>query len=176
MLSWPENRFHRRFMQMLPKLVEYLKLNGVSFRLASYPSPEPAPPVAHVMRPAGALSLDTHVLLIDARVTLACVPRGEKINLPGLRATLPAEFIEETGGAAALPALFDGGDLVPPLGRMFGAPLLVDEAITLAPVICFEAFAATDFVEMTYDDFARLERPRVAAIALAGELPALLMH
>jgi Ala-tRNA(Pro) deacylase len=159
-------------MQMLPKLVEYLKANGAAFRLASYPSPEPEPPVAHAVRPPGALVLDTHLLLIDGRLTLACVPRGEKVNVPGLRATIPAEIVavEETNDA--LPSLrSDLGRLIPPFGRLFGLPLLVDEAVTLAPVICFEAFTGTDFVEMAYDDFARIEQPRVAAVAMAGELP-----
>ena len=160
-------------MLMLPKVVEYLKSNGVAFRLVSYPSPEPEPQVAYVVRPTGALAVDTHVLLIDAQLTIACVPRGEKINIAGLRATLPAELIEEEGALEGLPSAFtEARSLVPPLGRLFGAPLLVDQAVMRAPVICFEAFATTDFVEMTYEDFARLEQPRVEAVAMAGELPA----
>jgi Ala-tRNA(Pro) deacylase len=164
-------------MYTLPHVVEYLKSNCVSFRLVSYFSPEPDPPVAHASRPTGALTVDTHVLSIDARLTLACVPRGEKINLAGLLATLPADLIEEQIGMGGLPSTPAGGALlIPPLGRLFGTPLLVDEAVTLAAVICFEAFATTDFIEMNYDDFARLEQPRVAPVALAGELPAALIH
>jgi len=142
----------------------------------SYPSPEPEPSVAHILRPAGALAIDTHLLSIDARLTLACVPRGEKVNLAGLLAILPAELIEEEDAVDTLPSPFGGISLMPPLGRLLGAPLLVDEAVALAPVICFQAFATTDFIEMTYADFARLEQPRVAAVAVAGELPPGEMH
>jgi len=164
-------------MMMLAKVVEYLKSNGVAFRLASYASPELEPPVAHVVSPGGSLAVDTHVLLIDGRLALACVPRGEKINLSGLRATLPADLIEEEGGLEALPSPFVGArSLIPPLGGLFGALLLVDHAVLRAPVICFEAFATGDIVEMSYDDLARVEQPRVEAVAIAGELPPADVH
>jgi hypothetical protein len=35
----------------------------------------------------------------------------------------------------------------------------------------FRAFNKNDYVEVLYEAFARLERPRVAAFAKAGELP-----
>jgi hypothetical protein len=36
----------------------------------------------------------------------------------------------------------------------------------------FLAFSPGDWVEIPYDDFARLERPRIASFAIGGELPA----
>ena len=154
---------------MLAKVVEYLRSNGIPFRLESYPSPEPLPPVAH--RLGRAMAVDTWILVIDGRLSLACVPSGEKMDLFGLRANLGAEMVTEATiddmpqgfGEAGLPA--------PPLGRLFGLPLFVDASVANAEVICFAAFAPTDFVEVTYDDFARIERPRVADFIRAGELP-----
>jgi hypothetical protein len=98
------------------------------------------------------------------------------LNLAGLRNFLRAEIVEE-GGPGDLPWFLDGASApLPPLGRIFGVPLFVDERVANAPVVCFAAFATTDFVEMTYDDLARLEQPRIAPVGIAGELPAAELH
>jgi Ala-tRNA(Pro) deacylase len=164
-------------MLILANVVEYLRSNAVAFRLVSNPSPEADPPVAHTVRPSGAVLIDTHLVLIDGRPSLVCVPRGDKVNLLGLRAALRAELIEEEDGRAALPWPFWGAlRRIPPLGRLFGAPLIIDRAVARAAVICFEVFDGTDLVEIIYDDFARLELPRVEDAAMAGELPASPLH
>jgi prolyl-tRNA editing enzyme YbaK/EbsC (Cys-tRNA(Pro) deacylase) len=115
--------------------------------------------------------VDTWILVIDGRLSMACIPSGERMDLLGLRANLGAELVTEATvdefvtafGGASLPA--------PPLGRLFGLPLLVDASVANADVISFAAFAPYDFVEIVYDDFARVERPRVADFIRAGELP-----
>jgi hypothetical protein len=51
---------------------------------------------------------------------------------------------------------------------MFGVPLFVDDQVeTSAAVIAFQAFATRHYVEMIYEDFARIELPRVASFAKA---------
>ena len=162
-------------MLMLPRVVEYLRANGVPFRLQSHPSPEPDPPVAYRVAPT-ATFVETHVLLVDGRPTIGCIPRGDHLNLAGFREYTKAEIIEE-GSLDDLPWFFDGTAApIPPLGRLFGVPLFVDDRVSNSDVICVSAFAPTDSVEMTYDDLARLEQPRVAPLAIAGELAAPPLH
>lgn len=162
---------------MLGRVVEYLRSNAVPFRLVSYPSPEPQPPVAHLVRPEhGLLAIDTRVLLVDGRLALGVVPRDEAIDALGLRASLGATIVEE-GGPVDLPWPFaNASPPIPPLGRLFGAAVFVDENVAGASLISFAAFAGTDFVEMLYDDFARVEQPRIMQLARAGELPPAPMH
>jgi prolyl-tRNA editing enzyme YbaK/EbsC (Cys-tRNA(Pro) deacylase) len=155
---------------MLITVVEYLRSNGVAFRLVSYAAPEAEPRVAHPVSPNGSLLVDTHVLLVDGRLAIGLVARGEQINMLRLRASLGAELVEEASDAD-LPSPFEQGSPPPPLGRMFGAPVFVDSDVAHARSLCFAAFAPTDFIEVAYDDFARLEQPRVEELAGAGELP-----
>jgi hypothetical protein len=163
-------------MLMLVRVVEYLRANGVPFRLQSYPSPEPEPLVAYPVTPPSTLTVDTRVILIDGRPGIGCIPLGDTLNLAGLRNFLRAEIVEE-GGPGDLPWFLDETSApLPPLGRIFGVPLFVDERVANAAVVCFAAFATTDFVEMTYDDLARLEQPRIAPVGIAGELPAAELH
>jgi hypothetical protein len=162
-------------MVMLARVVEYLHSHNVPFRLLSFPSVEPEPPVVFPIRPAG-LAVQTRVLLVDGRPIIAAVPSGDRLNLPGIRAELNARIVEE-GSMEDLPWPFGGaGSPLPPFARLFGMPLFIDEAIGNAAVLCLMAFAPTDFIEITYDDYLRLEQPRVGKIAEAGELPPPPLH
>jgi len=92
------------------------------------------------------------------------------MDLLGLRANLGAELITEATIPDFLGAFGDVGLPAPPLGRLFGLPVFVDISVANAQAICFAAFSPTDFVEVNYDDFARIEHPRVADFIRAGEL------
>jgi Ala-tRNA(Pro) deacylase len=163
-------------MLMLARVVEYLRTNEVPFRLESYPSPEPQPAVAHSIHTEAAVNVESHVLLIDGRPAIGCIPRGTELNLSGLRNSVGAELVEE-GGVEDLPwFLGEEGTTMPPLGRIFGVPLFVDERVASATVVCFSAYSPTDFIEMSYDDLARLEQPRVGPVGVAGELPPAELH
>jgi Ala-tRNA(Pro) deacylase len=155
---------------MLPRLVEYLRSNGIPFRLESYPSPEKEPAVAAQTRPRSAVAVDTRVLLVNGRPAIGCMAIGEELNLAGLRNSLGVEIVD-AGSPDDLPWFAEGivGPL-PPFGRLFGVPLFVDERVADADVISFAAFSTTDFVEIQYDDLARLEQPRVCPVGIAGEL------
>jgi hypothetical protein len=68
-------------------------------------------------------------------------------------------------------ALRDLDGPIPPLGQLFGLPLILDERVGAAAIVVFRGFGDNDYFELLYDDFSRTERPRVAGFALAGELP-----
>jgi prolyl-tRNA editing enzyme YbaK/EbsC (Cys-tRNA(Pro) deacylase) len=154
---------------MLGRIVNHLRENGISFRLSSQPSPEPLPEVAHPVPPGG-LVVDTTVLLAGGRAAVAVVPRGTKVDLPALVNELKAEVIEAT--PADLPPPFTGAaGPIPPLGTALGVPTIIDTRVTIASAVVFEAFSRSDCIEIPYDEFARLERPRIASFAAFGELP-----
>lgn len=154
---------------MINRVVSHLRDNGISFRLSSQPSPEPLPAVAHEVPPGG-LVVDTRVLLIGGRPAIACVPRGAKLDLPGLAHELGAAVLE--GSAADLPPPFTGASSpIPPLGSAMGVLTILDTRMVAASAIVFEAFSRCDCFEVPYDAFERLEHPRVASFAVGGELP-----
>jgi prolyl-tRNA editing enzyme YbaK/EbsC (Cys-tRNA(Pro) deacylase) len=156
---------------MLGRVVDYLRSNGVAFQLMSQPSPEPEPAVARKLGPPGTITIDTRILLVDGRLAIGCVLQGEELDHPGLRSDLGAKIVQD-GTSTDLPWPFEQAGLpIPPLGRLFGAAVFVDARVAAAPWISFAAFSATDMVELIFDDFARLEQPRVMALAIAGELP-----
>jgi prolyl-tRNA editing enzyme YbaK/EbsC (Cys-tRNA(Pro) deacylase) len=154
---------------MIDSVVHYLHEAGIPFRLTSYPAPEPLPVVAYRPMPTAQL-VETHVVLVDGRPALACTVCGEAVSLPALAT--------ETGGvvvdsdAEGLSGEYHGAaGPIPPLGRLVGVPLFVDVRVAELPNVAFRAFGPNDYLEISYDDLALVERPRVAAFGEAGELP-----
>lgn len=155
---------------MLDQVVHYLKAHGASFRLSSLASPEPLPMVAYRVPPGG-LVVETQVLLVGGRAAIAVMPRGAKPSLPGLQHELGASVVD--GAPADLPPPYSrAAGWIPPLGGAMGVLTIVDEAVAVAAALVFTAFAPGDVIEVPYDDFARVERPRIASFAIGGELPA----
>jgi Ala-tRNA(Pro) deacylase len=161
---------------LLARVVDYLRSNGIGFRLESYPSPEPKPSVAPPDRLYRAFEVDTHLVMIDGSPAIACVPAGEGVMLLQLREALGAKIVGE-GDPRDLPWPFAGAPVpIPPLGHLFGVPVFLDAKVASAPVLGFQAFSNFDFIEAIYDDFARIEQPRVLEFAGGGELPAPQVH
>lgn len=152
---------------MIEHAVRYLKQHSASFRLVSHPTTEPLPEVAQRPPPNGQM-VDTHVVLVDGAPGLACVPAGEPVDVVSLGQELHGMVLE--GSARDLPAPFNEAHCLPPLGGLVGAAVFLDSRLSGA-VLAFRAFCKEDFIEVPFDDFARLEKPRVMVIAVAGALP-----
>jgi prolyl-tRNA editing enzyme YbaK/EbsC (Cys-tRNA(Pro) deacylase) len=155
---------------MLDTIVRYLHESLVPFHLASYPSPEREPAPVHPIPPHGML-IDTRFITVDGRLVLACFRAGENVDLAAIGSELGGVAVEAL--PEHLPEVllqFDGA--IPPLGKLLGVPLVVDEAIESCAIIVFRGFGHSDYFDVPYDDFARLEQPRIASFARAGELEA----
>jgi prolyl-tRNA editing enzyme YbaK/EbsC (Cys-tRNA(Pro) deacylase) len=152
---------------MLEQIIRYLRGAAVPFRLTSYSSAEEKPDVAHPSPPGGVI-VDVRAIVVDGRPAIACMPRGEMPDLGRLASAIGAAAVTN-GDPTALGA--DGEPTLAPLGGMLGVPLFLDEALRDAAWIVFRASAPAAFVEIAYEDFARLERPRIAAFAGGGALP-----
>lgn len=154
---------------MLDAVVHYLHEAGIPFRLTSYPSPEPLPAVAYRPLPTAQL-VETHVVLVDGRPALACTICGELVSLSALATETGGVVVDS--GTADLSGEYRGTTgPVPPLGRLMGIPLFVDVRVAELPNLAFRAFGLNDYLEISYDDLALVERPRVASFGEAGALP-----
>jgi hypothetical protein len=155
---------------MLDQVVQYLRAHGVPFRLSSAPSAEPSPTVAHPPMPPGGVLVETRVLVVGGKAVIACMSPGAVPSLPQLQRVLGLVAVE--GVPANLPPPFaQAAGWIPPLGGAMGVLTVVDERLASASVLVFQAFSPNDWMEVPYDDFGRLECPRVAAFATFGELP-----
>lgn len=153
---------------MLDVIVRYLHEENIPFRLVSYPSEERKPPVAHPI-PAHAVLVDTKFVDVDGRLVLACFRDGEQVDLSAIGNDLGGNATETRPDALPEELVRLDGAL-PPLGQLFGATLVVDEAVEGYATIVFRGYGQSAWFEVPYDDLARVEQPRVASFARAGEL------
>jgi Ala-tRNA(Pro) deacylase len=153
---------------MLDRIVRYLHDTRTPFRLASYPSLEELPKAAHHL-PSGGVLVEAQVVLVDDRLVLACYPAGGRVDLRALGLELSGIAVEVR--AEDLPESLQGmRGSPPPLGELFGLPVVLDEAVSNCAVLVFQPFGESDFLELPFDDFARLEHPRMASFTRAGAL------
>jgi len=151
-------------------VVEYLQRAGAAFRLTSYPVPEPQPAIAHALRPGGQI-VQTRVVLVDGRPAIACAPEGLSFDLAGMGAEIGASVLE--GSSDDLPGPFRGApEPLPPLGHLLHVPLLVDESLASCSTLAFRSFSSGAYVEIPYEEFLRIEQPKVLRVAIAGALAA----
>ncbi|NUP14081.1 MAG: hypothetical protein HOW73_49240 [Polyangiaceae bacterium] len=151
---------------MIETVVQYLHNAGVPFRLFSYPNSDAR--AGHPLR-QGAMLVDLHLASVNEEPVLLCVPAGEQPDFGALGALLGGTALPSS--TDVLPGEFRGAaGPIPPLG-LFGIPIVVDERIAACSTIVFGIFGDHDIIEMSYDDFARMERPRSASFASMGELP-----
>lgn len=153
---------------MIPNIVRYLYGARVPFRLSSYPSEEPLPKPAHPMPPSS-MRVEAEVVLVEGRVVVACYPSGESIDYAALSTMLGGLAIPGKPSDLS-PELASVQGPLPPLGGLFGATTVIDEDVVCG-VIEFQLFDGNDYIDIPWDDWARLEAPRFGAFASAGELP-----
>ncbi len=155
---------------MLDTIVRYLHESLIPFRLSSYPSLEHLPKAVQPL-PAHAVQVDSLLVMAGDKPTLLCFLASDHVDLSALSNELGTPVVDATPDD--LPAdlqRYEGPP--PPLGQLFGLPLVVDERVVPHGAIVFQPFGESDFIEIPYDDFARQEQPRIASFARAGVLPA----
>jgi hypothetical protein len=117
------------------------------------------------------MRVDTEIVLLEGRPALACFRAGESIDLAALSSALGATCVR--GDVSDLPyALTSLLPPIPPFGQLFGIPIILDETVnTGAAVLVMASFGGNDFFDVAFDEWARLEAPRIASFSSAGELP-----
>lgn len=154
---------------MLDTIVSYLHGARVPFKLTSFPSEEPSPHVAYPLPPHSVL-VDTEIVRVGDRVALACFPAGESADYAAIGTALggmavPGDSTDLPGELATMPLP------IPPLGQLAGVTLVVEERLAEAAILVFQVSDNSEFIELPYEDWARLEAPRMASFASKGELP-----
>ena len=158
-----------RQRSMLDRIVRYLHESLVPFRLSSFPSPERVPKAAQPIAKL-ATRVGTQVVLVGDKLAIVCFAEGDVADLSALSNQIGASICDAT--TEDLPEDLQRFEAAPPpLGQLFGIPVIIDERVTEYASIVMPLFGESDYLEIPYEDFARQEEPRVVSFARAGELP-----
>ena len=147
---------------MVPATIkDYLDERRVPFRASEHPFGVTAQMTAFRAHVSGKRFGKTVVLKQDGRYLLALVPASETIDMavlndiigPGI--TLASE--EE------MASLFPGCEAgaMPPLGGLYGLPVVADACLEKQPTVTFNGGTHTDCIELRWQDFVDTEHPRI---------------
>ncbi len=152
----------RRFMEFLDtQNVKY----EVTPHVIGYTAAEVASR-AHVPREETA---KTVIVVLDGVLAMAVLPASHHVNIEALRHATGAEFARLASESEFKRRFCDCEvGAMPPFGNLYGMAVFVDETLTRDKEIWFNACSHSELVHMSYDDFARLVKPKIAKFAAEG--------
>jgi Ala-tRNA(Pro) deacylase len=147
---------------MIPNEIKnYLDRQGVPYRQATHPYTVTAQRTAQATHVSGKQFGKTVVLRRGKDYMIAVVPATERLDLDTLRDVLGPGI--ELADEREMEPLFPGCEpgAMPPLGGLYGIPVVADSCLAKYPDIEFNGGTHTDVIEMSWDDFVKSEHPRV---------------
>lgn len=146
----------------LQRLKELLDRNGVQYESIVHLPAYTAQGIAAMTHISGKELAKTVIVKLDGALAIAVVPASHRIDLRLLQAATgaaTAALATEEEFKDAFPGCETGA--MPPFAGLYGLPLMVDETVTHDQEIVFNAGSHTELMRLAYEDFARLEKPKV---------------
>ena len=146
----------------LQKLKELLDRNGVHYETVVHLPAYTAQGIAAVTHISGKELAKSVMVKLDGALAMAVLPASHRIDLRRLQAASGARvaaLASEAEFKDAFPGCETGA--MPPFGSLYSLPVLIDETVTHDREIVFNAGSHTELVRLAYEDFARLEGPKV---------------
>ncbi len=147
---------------MIPEPIRnYLMDHAVPFRTSEHRYGVTAQRTAEEAHVSGKRFGKTVVLEQNGNYILAVIPATEHLDLdaasdllgPGVR------LASETEMSRLFPICEAGA--MPPLGGLFGLPVIADACLEGQPTITVNGGTHTDVIEMSWEDFVNSEHPRM---------------
>jgi len=108
----------------------------------------------------------TVMVMVDGKLAMAVVPASFRVDLHRLKRYLGAEAVElasEPEFRHRFPDCETGS--MPPFGNLYGMDVFADETLAEDKEIAFNAGTHRELVRMSFDDFQRLAKPTLIALA-----------
>lgn len=152
------------------QLKQFLDNHGARYLSIQHSLAYTAQEVAASAHVSGKEMVKTLAVKLDGQMALVALPASEKMDPRQLRETTGAANIE-LATEAEFGSRFPGCEVgaMPPFGNLFGMDTYVTESLTRDREIAFNAGTHTEVIRMSYDDFARLAKPKkIGAAATSG--------
>ncbi len=153
-------------MPMKKRLSEFLDEHGVKYIIMVHSRAYTAQELAATLHVPGKMFAKTVILKADNEPLMAVVPASYKINLEKFKKIAGAQEVE-LASEEEFASLFPHCELgaMPPFGMLYGLPTFVDQSLTEAEEIYFNAATHTEVMKMQFADYQRLVEPVIASFA-----------
>lgn len=149
------------------KLKEFLDSNAVKYVTVRHSTAYTAQEIAALTHTPGKALAKTVMVKIDGKMAMAVLPAAQRVDLSLLKAAAGARSIElasEEEFKSMFPDCEAGA--MPPFGNLYSMDVFAEESLAEQEEIAFNAGSHTELVRLSYKDFERLAKPKVAGFTL----------
>ena len=156
-------------MAILAELKELLDEAKVSYEIYNHRSAFTAQETAESLHDSGKEMAKVVVLEVDGRFVMAVIPGDRTVDLGKAARALGAREIVRIPAEYEFAARFPGCEIgaMPPFGRLFGLPVVVDILLHCQQEIFFNGGNHRQTVRLGYRDYYRLAAPMIADLSAA---------
>ena len=146
------------------KLMTFLKVNQVPFEVIHHFEAFTAPELAELEHVKGRFHAKVVLVHCPDRHWMLVLPTDHRVDLEKLQDKGPVAIDSEP----ELEALFNDCALgkMPPFGKLYGLPTLIDRSMTDQEMIVFEAGTHTDAIKMSMADYLRLAEGEIGDFSM----------
>ena len=148
------------------KLKEFLDSQNVKYVVISHSRAVTSQEVAASAHISGKEMAKTVMVKLDGKMAMAVLPASSRVNLDLLREASGAKQVDlaaELEFRELFPECEPGA--MPPFGNLYGLPVFVSESLTKDEEIAFNAGSHTELIKLSYKDFEKLVKPKVAKLS-----------
>jgi Ala-tRNA(Pro) deacylase len=109
------------------------------------------------------------IVKLDDELVMVVVPASHHVNIAALASATgagTARLAHEADFKRRFPDCEVGA--MPPFGNLYKMPVIVDESLTKDKEIAFNCGSHEELVRISYEDFAKMVRPRMLRFAAEG--------
>ncbi|MGC4113711.1 MAG: YbaK/EbsC family protein [Myxococcales bacterium] len=151
---------------MIPQsIIDYLGDRAIPYRRIPHPRAVSAQQLAHSMHVSGYRVAKAVIADCDGQWWIAVLPAAQMLDLGELaRATgsATARMVSEEEFGSRFAGCEVGAE--PPFGKLYGLPVVCDRSLAEDETLLFRSGSHEEALEVTFEDFTRLEGPLIAAI------------
>ena len=149
----------------LIRMKEYLDQHKIKYVVISHSLAYTAQGIAALTHISGKELAKTVIVKVDGTLVMAVVPASRHVDLRLLKAATGANTVAvaaEEDFKDRFPDCETGA--MPPLGNLYGMPVLADESLTHDEEIAFNAGSHCELVRMAWEDLERLVHPKITKL------------
>jgi len=152
-------------MSLSKRLEDFLKKKKIKFQKIVHAETFTSQQTAQAEHMSGRQVAKVVIVKADGKDVMAVLPASHKLDLVKLKSVLKAKELrleEEQEFIKIFPDCEKGA--MPPFGALYDVPLYIDKSFTENKSISFNAGNHKESVKMTYEDYEKLAKPKIADI------------
>ena len=145
------------------RLRDFLDQKGIKYVVISHSLAYTAQEIAATAHIHGKQVAKTVIVKTDKKYAMAVLPANYRVDIQRLKKAVgvrKAEIASEEEFAELFPGCALGA--MPPFGNLYDMDVWVDRSLTEDEEIVFNAGSHTELVKLSYEDYERLVRPKIA--------------